>query len=86
MARRGAKALAGRRISRLWAGITDHEVSKPPWEQESDLKRRRSGLKPTFRTGRALRWLCEGRKKRWNPEFCGGPALHREAERDTTGS
>jgi hypothetical protein len=66
MVRRGAKALAGRRISRLWAGIIGHEVSKPALEQESGLGAAPLGLETAFRIGRALRWPWKGRKKRWH--------------------
>jgi hypothetical protein len=47
---------------------------------------RRSGLKPPLLVSRALRWLWRDRKKRWNFLSWKIPALHREAERDTTGS
>src|SRR5580692_10854057 len=48
--------------------------------------RRRSGSKPPLLVSRALRWLWSGSERRWNPRSSKVPALHREAERDTTGS
>src|SRR6202142_3160988 len=48
--------------------------------------RRRSGSKPPLLVSRALRWLWSGSERRWNLRNREVPALHREAERDTTGS
>jgi hypothetical protein len=48
--------------------------------------RRRSGSKPPLLVSRALRWLWRGSERRWNLLHQKVPALHREAERDTTGS
>src|SRR5580698_8823501 len=48
--------------------------------------RRRSGSKPPLLVGRALRWPWRDRKDAGSSEISKVPALHREAERDTTGS
>jgi hypothetical protein len=65
-----------------------YEVPKAALEQESDLGGgRRSGTKPSRRIGRALRWPWKDRKDAGTPnDRLEEPALHREAERDTTGS
>jgi hypothetical protein len=65
-ARRSAKALAGCRISRLWAGIIGYEVSKAALEQESDLGRTPLGLEtvPPERPRAALAVV--GTERRWN--------------------
>src|SRR3984957_1256789 len=47
---------------------------------------RRSGWKPPLLVSRALRWLWRDRKNAGISEISKVPALHREAERDTTGS
>src|ERR1700730_16329975 len=47
---------------------------------------RRSGSKPPLLVGRALRWPWRDRKDAGILEISKVPALHREAERDTTGS
>jgi len=44
------------------------------------------GLETALRVSRALRWLWRDRKDAGIPWFRRFPALHREAERDTTGS
>src|ERR1700738_2765091 len=48
--------------------------------------RRRSGSKPPLLVSRALRWLWRDRKDAGISNISEVPALHREAERDTTGS
>ena len=44
------------------------------------------GLETALLVSRALRWLRRDRKDAGNSEDSKVPALHREAERDTTGS
>jgi hypothetical protein len=67
--------------------IIGYACLEPSPEKEGDLgpdaaraRNRRSSI------SRALRWLWIGRKKRWNLQIPKVPTLHREAERDTTGS
>jgi hypothetical protein len=66
LARRGAEALAGYRLSRLWAGIIGHEVSKAALEQKSDLgaDAARARNHPAGRPRAAL--AVEGSERRWN--------------------
>src|SRR5438445_12435269 len=59
---------------------------KPSLEQLVPGTGRRSGSKPPLLVSRALRWLRRDRKDAGISEVSKAPALHREAERDTTGS
>jgi hypothetical protein len=60
---------------------------KPSLEQQQPGTGRRSGSKPLHLARRALRWLGGVGKTLESPrENMRVPALHREAERDTTGS
>ena len=47
---------------------------------------RRSGLEPSLLAAARLALALGGPEKRWNRPKKAVPALHREAERDTTGS
>ena len=59
---------------------------KPSLEQLVPGTGRRSGSKPPLLVSRALRWLRRDRKDAGILKVSKIPALHREAERDTTGS
>src|SRR6266702_85868 len=59
---------------------------KPSLEQLVPGTGRRSGSKPPLLVSRALRWLRRDRKDARILKASKIPALHREAERDTTGS
>ena len=60
---------------------------EPPWSKKVTLGRTPLGLETVPPTGRALRWPWKDRKDAGTSNNCSEePALHREAERDTTGS
>jgi hypothetical protein len=65
---------------------------EPPWSKKVTCKkvtwgRTPLGLETVLPTGRALRWPWKDRKDAGPSNTCSEePALHREAERDTTGS
>src|SRR4030088_1691018 len=59
---------------------------KPSLEQDGNLGPTPLGLETALLVSRALRWPVEGSERRWNLLDQKVPALHREAERDTTGS
>jgi hypothetical protein len=82
---RGAEALAGRRYPGPEAEIVGHEVSYAAPEKEI-WDRTPPGLIPAAPVSRALRWLLEDGRTQNPLNGYQGPALHREAERDTTES
>jgi hypothetical protein len=65
---------------------------EPPWSKKVTCKkvtlgRTPLGLETVPSIGRALRWPWKDRKDAGTSNTCSEePALHREAERDTTGS
>ena len=59
----------------------------PPWSKKVTWGRTPLGLETAPPVGRALRWPWKDRKDAGTSNTCSEePALHREAERDTTGS
>jgi hypothetical protein len=86
-ARRGTKAPAADRISgpKRPDNRFSRIVKAVPATSSSPGIGRRSGSKPPFLFSRALRWLRRAGKTLKSP-FQEVPALHREAERDTTGN
>ena len=61
-------------------------VLNRPWGKKVPGIGRRSGSKPPLLVNRAQRWLGRGAGKTQESSASKVPALHREAERDTTGS
>src|ERR1700753_920813 len=59
---------------------------EPSLEQDGNLGPDAARARPPLRVSRALRWLWRDRKDAGSSEISKVPALHREAERDTTGS
>src|ERR1700733_6167953 len=59
---------------------------KPSLEQDGNLGPDAARAGPPLLVSRALRWLWRDRKDAGSSEISKVPALHREADRDTTGS
>jgi len=85
-ARRGAEAPTGCSHTACGGRIVGSAVSKSrPWNRWYRGTGRRSGSTAAPCQPRAA-LAVEGSERRWNLQTLKVPALHREAERDTTGS